>query len=431
MEKNKVDISLLQKYLNGELDARAMYEIERQAQDDPILIDVMLGMENGKKETDKANLHEISIRIKKRVKSGSSMKLFTWKTWSAVASLFLAFSLTGLWFFRTAEKNQMQIQKNAVVQQKVSPEVVNKVKVPGVLSETKPAVPAGDLALNKFSLAKSARKRKRISGKLPTAGDAQVSLNGALTASTMSLKDSSTVNAGTLAEVVVMGYPLAAKKSVAMAVQTIVSDTLHRNLSGKVAGIQIGKDRYISTMVITGVVNDKEYNSPLPGVTVRLKGNKSVETLTDAQGRFSIALPSKKSVIEVIAIGYSRQQVKADSVGHLSIILEPDYSALSEVVVTAPGRNAKSGKAQPEIGWKAYNQYLKEKGKVQTDDINGNVKLTFMINQNGRPVSIKILKGLNDDLNQKAFKIVADGPKWRRNEANPDEEIRLAVKFHH
>lgn len=429
MEKNKVDISLLEKYLNGELDARAMYEIERQAQDDPLLMDVMLGMENGKKQSDEADLHEISIRIKKRVKSGRNIKLFTWKTWSAVASLVFAFSLTGLWFFRIAEKNQ--IQKNAVVQQKGSPEVVNKTKVPDVLSGTKSAVPSNDLAVNKFGLVKSARKRKHSSGALPTVGDAQVSLGGSHKASSMSLQDSSSVNAGTLNEVVVMGYPLATKKSVTMAVQTIVADTLHRNLSGKVAGVQIGKDKHLSTKVITGVVNDKEYSSPLPGVTVRLKGDKNVETLTDARGRFSIALPSKKSVIEVMAMGYNRQQVKVDSVGYLSIILEPDYSALNEVVVTSMGRKVKSGKARPEIGWKAYNQYLKDKGEVQSDDIKGNVKLTFIINENGRPVSIKILQGLNDSINQKAFKIVADGPKWRRDEANPDKEIGLKVKFYH
>ena len=37
----KNDILQIRKYLNGELNARAMHQLERRAQDDPFLMDAM------------------------------------------------------------------------------------------------------------------------------------------------------------------------------------------------------------------------------------------------------------------------------------------------------------------------------------------------------------------------------------------------------
>ncbi|MET4140958.1 carboxypeptidase-like regulatory domain-containing protein [Pedobacter sp. UYP1] len=430
MEKNKVDISLLQKYLNGELDARAMYEIERQAQDDPILMDVMLGMEKGNRESDQVNLNELSLRIKNRVKISKAVKLFPWKTWAVAASLISAFLLTGLWFFSTPEKSQFQ--KNAVVQQKPHAELTHKTKVPDVIPETKPIIPLknSDHAVNQLVLAKAGEKNKNISGAMSPVVNTQNGLDSSVIASTIPLKDSSSLAAGTLNEVVIVAYAAVAKKSVtAASTQTILGDTLHRAFTDKVAGNLIRKNSGNLAMTVTGVVNDKIDHLPLAGAVVRLKGSRNVEAVTNGKGEFSITLPSKKAVIEVTAMGYNRQQVKAESFVSVSINLEQDQSALSEVVVTGKGSMSRPEKAQPEVGWTAYNQYLKKEGKVQTES-TGSIKLAFMIDEDGRPVSIKILKGLNAGLNQKAFKIVADGPKWRRDSANPNKEVRLKIKFY-
>jgi len=42
MTKHEKDISQLKKYLEGKLDARSMYELERRAQDDPFLQDMKM-----------------------------------------------------------------------------------------------------------------------------------------------------------------------------------------------------------------------------------------------------------------------------------------------------------------------------------------------------------------------------------------------------
>ncbi|MFD2572865.1 SusC/RagA family TonB-linked outer membrane protein [Spirosoma soli] len=84
--------------------------------------------------------------------------------------------------------------------------------------------------------------------------------------------------------------------------------------------------------VITGAVNEAETGNGLPGVTVALKGTNQ-GTSTDANGRFSLAIPSTGGVLVVSAIGYVTQEVKATQ-PNLSIVLQPDVKQLSEVVVT-------------------------------------------------------------------------------------------------
>lgn len=416
MKSNKPDISLLRKYLDGELDARAMYEIERQAQDDPLLMDVMQGMENGKRDVDETHLNEISWRIKQRAgmqaEGRKGVKLFPWKTWTAAASLVFAFLMAGLWLFRTPEKIQLH-QSTAAVQKPVAG-TSSKTEAPSVVPELKlPMVSDSEsFAVNKPASAKSISKRKS----LPEVAAEPASLSIAMAAPGKALNDSASADR------------MLKEAATTYSAQNIPADTLSRVLSGKVAGLQVMKRT--SATVVSGVVKDKDDHEPVSGAVVRLKGNKKAGTLTDAQGRFSIPLSSKNETLEVTALGFDHQQVQVDSAGYLSIALVPNHSELSEVIVTSMGSRNKRKNASPEIGWKAYAQYVEDEGTISSGK-QGKVTLTFKIDKDGRPVSVKIVKGLTDDLDLKAIKIITDGPKWNRDIANPDKEVTLKIKFHY
>ena len=56
------------------------------------------------------------------------------------------------------------------------------------------------------------------------------------------------------------------------------------------------------TRQVSGVVTDAQ-NNGVPGATIRLKG-KNVQTLSDADGKFTIALPAGQAVLEVTSIGF-------------------------------------------------------------------------------------------------------------------------------
>lgn len=94
---------------------------------------------------------------------------------------------------------------------------------------------------------------------------------------------------------------------------------------------------------VSGKVTSSVDGSPLPGVSVLVKGT-TTGTSTDADGRFTVTVPDNNSILVLSFIGYTTQEVPVGSQTDLSVQLSEDTQQLGEVVVTALGieREAKS-----------------------------------------------------------------------------------------
>lgn len=94
---------------------------------------------------------------------------------------------------------------------------------------------------------------------------------------------------------------------------------------------------------VTGRVTSGDDGSPLPGVSVIVKGS-TIGTTSDAAGRYTINVPDENSVLVVSFIGFATQEVTVGSQTTIDITLQEDATQLSEVVVTALGvpREAKT-----------------------------------------------------------------------------------------
>ncbi len=102
--------------------------------------------------------------------------------------------------------------------------------------------------------------------------------------------------------------------------------------------------------VVSGIVSSASEGS-LPGVSVLVKGT-SIGTITNAEGSFTIKVPSSDAVLVFSAIGYAGIEIKVENKSKLDVIMAPDTKLLSEVVVTALGisREKKSlGFSQQEV----------------------------------------------------------------------------------
>lgn len=94
---------------------------------------------------------------------------------------------------------------------------------------------------------------------------------------------------------------------------------------------------------VTGRVTASQDNSPLPGVSVLLKGT-TVGTTTDADGRYTIsASNASDAIITFSFIGFTPQEVSVGNRTTVDVILVEDISELSEVVVTAMGYEQEKG----------------------------------------------------------------------------------------
>ena len=328
---DKTDISLIRKYLNGDLDERAMYQLERRAQDDPALMDIMLGMELGSPLKDEADLHEIDARIAQRTRKNKVVKLIGLRSWAIAASVILISSL-GIWWLKGYKSMPTSVVQNinrpAVPEKPVDP-LVPEAQVKAKLSEQSTVVASVIHKRKSAALNRSVMKTGAEREATPVAS-AEAKAPMALMRA-MSAKDSAMQSTTVLNEVKVVGYAPQRKQDVTN--KAIASDSSREKstLEGRIAGLKIG------------------------------------------------AAPAS---------------------------------------IVAP---------EPANGWKAYNRYLGRKAK-KIDGITGEVVLTFDLDKDGKPKDIVILKGLVQNVDQRAVEILQKGSSWVRP-LSSTERITLTIHF--
>lgn len=91
---------------------------------------------------------------------------------------------------------------------------------------------------------------------------------------------------------------------------------------------------------VSGKVVDANDLNPLPGVNIAIKGT-TVGTVTDTNGSFNLPA-SAESVLVVSFIGYKTVEIPVAGRTNIEIALEPEITALDEVVVVGYGAVRKS-----------------------------------------------------------------------------------------
>ena len=102
---------------------------------------------------------------------------------------------------------------------------------------------------------------------------------------------------------------------------------------------------------ISGVVTSSEDNTPIPGVTVQVKGT-TLGTATDVDGKYSLSVPDKYKVIIFSYVGMKPFEMTLGESNTINISMETNVLYMNEVVVTALGipREKKSlGYATQEV----------------------------------------------------------------------------------
>jgi len=109
---------------------------------------------------------------------------------------------------------------------------------------------------------------------------------------------------------------------------SVLGSALH-----SVSGVSDGK-------TITGKVISKD-GETVPGVNVVLKGTV-VGTITDADGKYSISVPGKGSILVFSFLGFEKQEITIADQGTVNVTLNPSVESISEVVVIGYGHTKKS-----------------------------------------------------------------------------------------
>jgi TonB-dependent starch-binding outer membrane protein SusC len=159
---------------------------------------------------------------------------------------------------------------------------------------------------------------------------------------------------------------------------------------------------------VKGKVTD-EKGAPLEGATVKVRG-ENTSTVTKADGSFEIAVKEGKT-LDISEVGYLPKSVKYSGSGDLTVQLNQDQKALSEVVVTGVG--AATSKKRLAIAVESVN--LSSQNKVASGDVGqqlvGQIAGAQISSTNGSPgASLNILlRGINSLNRSTTPMILLDG----------------------
>ena len=185
----------------------------------------------------------------------------------------------------------------------------------------------------------------------------------------------------------------------------------------------------LAQTAVTGTVVSQEDGQPIIGATVRVAGSQA-GTVTDADGRFSLSLPSGHNKLQVSYVGMETQEVTVRG-RSIRVVMQPVLTDLDEVMVVAYGTTTKSaftGSAavlkSDEITKTANANALSAlTGKVSGVQINSASGMPGTESFNIKIRGISSIKAGNDPL------IILDGAPYDGdyNNINPNDIASMTV----
>jgi TonB family protein len=160
---NKTDISQIKKYLQGKLDAQAMHQLERQAQDDPFLMDALEGYEAT--GVNSKQLSDLSARLQQRTEKKEA-RIIPWRILAAAASVVVMLTVGGLWFYNS--KPEVRPLTARVDKTEVTPESIIQSPAVGAVIDSIIKDKSANVAVLKQA-APPAMRRKRIAASVESA----------------------------------------------------------------------------------------------------------------------------------------------------------------------------------------------------------------------------------------------------------------------
>ena len=113
MNNDWIDIELLEDYLDGKLDSKAMHQLEKQALEDPFIAQALAGLSESPKRASQS-ISILQKQLYERVAQQQVAKkdtIFTWQRLSVAAAAAVMFVSVSIIFFMREKENRDQLAK--------------------------------------------------------------------------------------------------------------------------------------------------------------------------------------------------------------------------------------------------------------------------------------------------------------------------------
>ena len=401
-------------YIRGLRKGKEAHRLEKESMQDPFLADAMDGYNQVEGN------HEQRIeKLRMQVSAHSAKKKNTYAiTWSIAACLIIGFGISSYFLFlKKSMTDEVFIAEESVSTKLAEPAAPLTPAIPA--TPTVPATPQKEIALATTKVKTDSTPVSEITARQANKKDMIAKIQA-------TSQPQQGVLVATVPVMEEVSEETAALQEVVATIDTFESESDKKMKMAKVATILPQNN-----MIKGRVTNEK--GEPLIGASVTYKGT-NIGTITNMNGEFSLVKKDDKKRLTAQFIGYDPVEIRVDTSRTMLIAMNENKQALNEVVVVGYGakKNKKSVTAgtvvkgneqankditpQPVIGKRKFQKYLKENLVRPTDEkcaqVKGKVVLTFLVNKEGRPFSIKVKESLCESSDKEAIRLIQEGPDW-------------------
>lgn len=431
MENGKYNIDRIRKYLADELSPREMFLLERQAEDDPALKDLIEGMAAaGSAPIHRTNIDAIKAEINTRYATSAKGKTlsFSWRKWAVAASIVFVAGLGALFLWFPSSDPQVELaeqatppRREAVIAADSEPEQESVMDGPAPVAPASSTAGAGSVPSRAVVRPTAvASDEDRLASTAPQ--KVLSALSQADSRNSLGKAELQVATPDETPETVLLAGRLEAadanSKRLAMAIRSLPTDTLARPLYRTVAG----------------VVREHATGNPVAGVSV-YGANGATHTAMD--GKFTVTVPAETDSLKVVSLGFKAQALDVRNRDSVVVELEPAEAELSEVVVVGYQRADEryverandlpaTDQPKPISGWANFEQYLGR--ETASSSGKGTVTLKFTVGDKGQPVNLQLEHTTNPALVKRAMEILQAGPRWEQGPKGERSAIVL-VEF--
>lgn len=468
VNKDWLDIAILEDYLDGKLDPRTMNRVEREALEDSFVAEALAGLSASPRKS----LESISLlqkQLQERVAAHQQSKkatVITWQRLSIAATAAVLFVSVGIIFWMKQNNYQDMLAKQAKQPKKVEVTIASK-EFKDSLIKAQAQVARAETQKTETQKAKETPSKAIDEAIKAAKSNAYASAVKAKIKSTTTKYPAPVLSEkAELADALTVAQPQAAR--------------LNRNLSAKTISP--------AGTVINGKVLDEANGQPLENAAIYVKGT-NIRAFTNNVGEFSVTSDTvlKNPEITAAYIGYENAVAQAKVNESNVLVLKENKGSLNEVVIRgyqkrsrdqttgssfvvtgkevqnvpvanveqllqgkvaglniqnntgAPGQRgginirglssiSDTSSAQPSNGWDKFKAYLVKTNRFSNKTTPGQTAEFKFIVRNGRPTNIVTVKGVSKEYDEEAGHLIKNGPGWKLSDPT-HPEVSVVLKF--
>ncbi|MBS0028401.1 energy transducer TonB [Chitinophaga sp. 22321] len=388
--------ALIRQYLAGELDDKAMHDLERQALDDPFLADALEGyaLHPPEQQSQQADL---TFRLEARIAPKQAKVRIMYYRWAAAAAILLLMCTAG-WFLLEQQRTPVPV---AGVQLPVLAPVADS--APQTEHSTAPAaeLASADQPVKADQLAKKTAPPAPAVPNTYKLKEQKAALQSA-DADTRNIDPAPAAAAPVTPAPVPLALNRKEDKAFAAKAEKQAESTANYNLitpaekqrQQHYIGQPDSSSKGLNEVVVVGYGAQKKQS--VSGSTVVIRG---MSTVRGDSANIGGALAGKTAGVNVIAKGTSEDD---------------------EIVYHAPA---------PVTGQTAFDNYLRTKTINPENKYTGTVRVSFTVMPDGSLQDFRIFRHLNEICDAEAIRVIKEGPAWIPASDGKPAKVKVRVKF--